>query len=342
MSHKHYTPSRRLMSMAELNVNKILNIRLADHLQSLGEEMQSHRLKMQSYRVRMCSTFWNGYYCEKCGKYHGMHTTGCKNRLCPICATRTARVTAIQAVEAIEKIHSAYTDIQMSLLTLTQKNVEGESLAYEVSRMLKAWSALINRPVMRKLIGWARTIEIVPALAKDGTYHPHIHAILVHQPSKCPSVEWISSAWRSAMELDYDPICDLRPIEDEQGAVFEVSKYISKMTRVYDGSPQEHDHIRYMSEAMTARRLRSYGGEWRKARIALGMMHAEEMDDDALDEYGEITDLSEACPECGEKTAPTCLRWAGLHYVGMDSQIKVIPMSRIDAQSVWKDTSSST
>ena len=330
------------MSMAELNHNKTLNMRLADHLQSLGVELDSHRYISQATRVRHCSTFWNGFYCKECGKYHGMHTTGCKNRLCPICATRIARVTAIQAVEAIDRIKRLYPDAQLSLLTLTQRNVTGPDLASEVSKMLQGWTSVINRAPMRKMIGWARTVEIVPALALDGTYHPHIHAIIVHAPSTCPTVEWFSAAWKSGMCLSYNPVCDLRPIEDEQGAVFEVSKYVSKMTRVYDNSPHEHDHVRYMTEAMTSRRLRSYGGEWKKARLALNMMAAEDLDDDAIDEYGIIDDLSGACPGCGSATVPACLRWSGLQYSTIPDEIKVIPMSWLDEGSVWKDTSSPT
>lgn len=340
MSHCHYTPSRRLMSMAELNHNKTLNIRLADHLRSLSVEYDDHRLFAQSERARHCSTFWNGFYCASCGKYHHMHTTGCRNRLCPICATRTARVTAIQAVEAVAKIKEKYPECKMSLLTLTQRNIAGPDLASEVSKMLDGWTYLINRAPMRRLIGWARTIEIVPAL-NPTLYHPHIHAILVHHPfNSCPSITWIQAAWMEGMHLDYNPVCDLRPIEDEQGAVFEVSKYVSKMTRVYDNSPYEHDHVRYMSEAMQSRRLRSYGGEWRRARIELNVTDAELLDDDALDEYGEITDLSGACPTCNSATIPVCLRWSGLRYVNVPDDVRVIPMDDLCGRNVWKDSSS--
>lgn len=337
MSHCNYTPSRRVMSMAELNHNKTLNLRLADHLESLGIESNSHRMLGQADRVRHCSTFWNGFYCSSCGKYHGMHTTGCKHRLCPICATRTARVTAMQALEAVEYIKRTNPDMQMSLLTLTQKNVPGPELSDEVSKMLKGWASMTNRKPIRRLIGWARTIEIVPALALDGKYHPHVHAILIHEPSKVPSLQWIEEAWKDAMELHYTPECDIRPIQNEQKAVFEVSKYVSKMTRVYDGTAHEHDHVRYMSQAMTSRRLRSYGGEWRKARVALNMMHAEDMPDDALDEYTDNS-LETSCPACGTETAAACLRWSGLRYIGIDPQIRVIPMNWADEGGVWTDS----
>lgn len=333
--HCNYTRSRRLMSMAELNHSKTLSKRLAEHLRSIAVETNDKKFESQSIRVHYCSTYWNGFYCQACGKYHNMHTTGCKHRLCPICATRTARATAIQAVEAISRIRSKWPDIQLSLLTLTQRNVDGPELSTEISSLLNAWYYLCNQKTARKkILGWARTVEIVPGINGDGTYHPHIHAILVHR-GECPDVGWFADKWQKGMNLDYLPVCDLRPIEDEQGAVFEVSKYISKMTRVYDGTSREHDHVRYMTEAMDNRRLRSYGGEWRKARQELGQIAAEQLDDDALDEYGEITDLSGACPNCGSGTVPACLRWAGLRYVGDPIDSRVIPMGNI-GRAAWR------
>lgn len=328
MSHNHYTPKRRAMSMAELNHNKTLNLRLEAHLRSLATETGDNLYAAQADRVHYCSTFWQGQYCPKCGKYHNMHTTGCKHRLCPICATRFARVTAMQALEAIDLIAQDSPDIELELLTLTQRNVEGDDLCNEINKLLQAWAYLCNRPHMRgSIIGWARTIEIVPSIDLDGTYHPHIHAIMIHRATKkAPTLQWYIDAWRSGLHLDYDPVCDLRPIDNASSAVFEVSKYISKMSRVYDGSALEHDHVRYMTKAIYNRRLRSYGGVWRKARIRLGQMQAEAMDDDALSEYGDITDLTAKCPSCSAKMIDTTLRWAGLHYVTMPDQIAVIPM----------------
>ena len=225
-------------------------------------------------------------------------------------------------------------DLRLSLLTLTQRNVPGDDLNNEINSILKAWAHIQNQRGFRNAVcGWARTVEIVPALALDGTYHPHVHAILLHRAG-LPSAEWFAEKWAAGMELDYTPVVDLRPIVDEEGAVFEVSKYVCKMTRVYDGTEHEHDHVRYMTQAMNNRRLRTYGGEWRKARIALNMMHAEELDDDALDEYGEINDLSGACPGCGSATVPACLRWSGLRYTGVPNDIRVIPMSKLDLEKL--------
>lgn len=329
MSHLNYTPKRRTMSMAELNHAKTLNNRLEKHLRSIAALTGEERLLSQAERVHYCSTYWQGFYCPSCGKYHDMHTTGCKHRLCPICATRASRVTAMQAMEAIQLIKQESPEVQLSLLTLTQQNVQGEELANEISRMLDGWWKLGNSKTFRKRVyGWARTIEIVPALANDGTYHPHIHAILLHF-GDIPDISWFISHWRSSMALNYQPICDIRPVMDVQGSVFEVSKYVSKLTRVYDNSDRELEHVMYMNQAMYNRRLRSYGGAWRKARTKLGQIQVEEMSDDAISEYGEVTDLSGRCPDCGSGTIAATLRWAGLRYEVEPEDQRVLPFSAL-------------
>lgn len=328
MSQCNYTPSARLMSMAELNHNKTLNMRLYEHLRSLAEETGDNILVSQADRVKYCSTFWQGQYCPKCKKFHGMHSTGCKHRLCPICATKAARVTAMQAIECIDYIKSQHgtNQVHASLLTLTQRNVDGESLQNEITSLLNGWYQLCNQRLFRdNIIGYARTIEIVPSLANDGLYHPHIHAILLHTHD-IPDVSWFVKRWKTGLSLDYDPICDLRIIDDTEGAVFEVSKYISKMTRVYDGTEHEHDHVRYMNAAIYNRRLRTYGGEWRKARQILSQRTVDQMEPDEIDEYGEMTDVTAACPRCGAQTVASTLRWAGLQYVTLPQDIRVISM----------------
>lgn len=237
----------------------------------------------------------------------------------------------MQALEAIDHIKSQHPRQQVcaSLLTLTQRNVNGPSLCNEVTKLLNAWIQICNQRTFRyDVIGYARTIEIVPSIDKNGTYHPHIHAILLHSCA-LPTAEWFADRWKSTLKLDYDPICDLRTIDDTEGAVFEVSKYISKMSRIYDGTPLEHDHVRYMARATYNRRLRTYGGEWRKARIILSQRPVEHMEPDEIDEYGTMTDLSGACPRCGSGTVASTLRWAGLQYVTIPQEIRVIPMDKL-------------
>lgn len=316
MSHSHYIPKRAGLSMAELNQSKKQVLRLAQHLTTLYHETGDERYSAAAARSASCSTYWQGFYCPICGTYHNMHTTGCKHRLCPICAVRASRVVARQATEAVDFMLSDSPDLQCSLLTLTQRNVEGDRLSDEVDSMLAAWQALRHlRAFSRNVAGWARTIEIIPAKDKV-TYHPHIHAILVHRGlNEISGGAWWARAWANSMKLDYFPIVDIRPIEDMQGAVYEVSKYVSKLSRVYDGTSRELDHVRYIGNAMYQRQLRTYGGEWLKARRALNMARVEQMDDDAIAEYGDMLNTEGTCDRCSTQLRAVCLSWAGLSYV---------------------------
>lgn len=321
MSHLHYSIKSRGLSMAELNSAKAQSLKLAKDLQAIYQESNQEKYASMAGRVRYCSTFWQGFYCAKCGKFHQMHTTGCKHRLCPICAVRSARVVAVQAMEAIEDISSRYPSSICSLLTLTQKNVDGRNLCSTIDSMLSAWQKLRHiRRFNREIIGWARTIEIIPAL-DDISYHPHIHAIIVHEPNAEVSMNgaWWSNSWRDCMGLDYQPIVDVRQIEDRQGAVYEVSKYVSKLSRIY-GSQNELNHVKYIGDAMYNRQLRTYGGEWLKARRNLNQLAVEKMDDDAISEYGELA--TDKCAICNTQMTAVCLSWSGLTYL-FDHEIPV-------------------
>lgn len=316
MSHSHYISKRAGLSMTDLNTSKKQVLRLSAHLRTLYQETGDERYQAAAARSATCSTYWQGFYCPICNTYHHMHTTGCKHRLCPICAVRASRVVARQATEAADYMLSQDGDIRCSLLTLTQRNVSGEKLSQEIDSMLAAWQALRHlRAFSRNVIGWARTIEIIPA--KDGeSYHPHIHAIIMHKDLGCLAAgAWWARAWCSAMKLDYFPIVDIRPISDMKGAVYEVSKYVSKLSRVYDGTSRELEHVRYIGDAMYQRQLRTYGGAWLKARRALNMARVEQMDDDSISQYGDMLNAEGTCRNCSTELKAVCLSWAGLTYV---------------------------
>ena len=331
----HYNPSRATLSMGDLNSAKKQNLKLCDALTSIYDTTHDDRYASMAGRVRTCATYWQGFYCPTCHKYHYMHTTGCHHRLCAICAVRASRVVARQAMEAIEYIRQDDPSIKCSLLTLTQRNVSGDDLARQIDTMLAAWSALRHRrEFARNVNGWARTIEIVPALHSDD-YHPHIHAILIHHDDLgvCANGAWWARAWCTAMQLDYYPIVDIRPIADLQGAVYEVSKYVSKLSRVFDDTSRVVDNVRYIGDAMYNRQLRTYGGDWLRARRALNQLRVEQLDDDTISEYGDVTDLSGTCASCGTQLAAVCLAWAGLRYVHDDGG----PMPHIDLDEVMGD-----
>ena len=267
---------------------------------------------MRADRVYACSTVWMGKKCPVCGQLHGMYTQGCHHRLCPICAVRKARATAAQAQTCVTLLREKHPTARIMLLTLTQKSVPAEELGAEIDRLLEAWKHIrYAREVRRDMVAWARTIEVT--VSSEG-YHPHIHAIImVSSESKLETqTEW-RRLWAEVLGLDYVPICDIRPIADI-GAVYEVSKYISKVSRLLDAPlGQAYDYIDTLSFATYRRHLRSYGGEWARMRKELSMHDAEEMSDTELDAVGAALD-HDTCATCGGDLQPVCLIWSGMDY----------------------------
>ena len=290
--------------------------KLAYLLYLQGIDKNTEHMFVIADRVRSCSTYWSGFKCPQCGRLHGMITYGCKHRLCPICATRKSRATAAQAMQVIEALQRQEKpgDWEYCLLTLTQRNVSGENLSREIDALLDAWSRLRYLRVIRSdLLGWARTVEIT-AGAND-TYHPHIHCILIiRRGSQLRLTSYWRRLWSKMMGLDYEPICDCRGITDA-AAVFEVSKYVTKVGKLLSNPDlgQCYDDVRYIGDAISGRRLRSYGGVWAKMRREMKMVDVESMDDGALDAAGALLDGHGQC-ECGSAVEAVCLMWSGMEY----------------------------
>jgi len=197
------------------------------------------------------------------------------------------------------------------LLTLTQRNVAAADLGREMDKLLSAMQSIRQiRDVRRHLLGSARNIEVTYNWAKK-TYHPHVHLILIlspDAPSEMSHFLYWRDLWRRLMKLDYDPICDLRPIEDQEGAICEVSKYCIKPSSIFGLQlpPAQLDQVVHtLNGVLAGRRLVSYTGIWRKARLALKQREP--------DEDLEHDDTQNVCG-CGAALMDAVLRWDGLEY----------------------------
>lgn len=260
-------------------------------------------------RVRSCSDAVWGEVCPECGKIHHMVTYGCHHLLCPICSVRRSRATAAQGLQVMAMLSD--TPMEAYLLTLTQKSVCADALPGEIAKMLKAWALLRGyRAVRRDLLGWARTIEITKT---EAGYHPHIHLVILMRPgSTLTTSEAWREVWRMAMGLEYEPICDTRPLTSLD-AVYEVSKYVTKIGRMYAQADGDlYDQICAIAGACYTRRLRSYGGIWATARKEARMLDAHDMPDGALDAAGAMLEAPGPC--CGKALIPGLLLWAGHDY----------------------------
>lgn len=145
----------------------------------------------------------------------------CRYRHCPVCQWRRSLRNKAIILSALPRVLDAYPTARFAMLTLTVRNCEIADLRGTLADMGRGWQRLIQRRDW-PAIGWVRAVEVTRA--KDGTAHPHYHALLMLPASYysgqayVPTREWVRR-WRDAMRLDYDPVCDIRQAKGRPQAV---------------------------------------------------------------------------------------------------------------------------
>lgn len=207
----------------------------------------------------------------------------CGDRLCPICASKMSRRIAANARAVIERAR-AEADLKPYMLTLTQRNCAGSDLSARITDILAAWRSIMHdiKGQRRYIAGYARTVEIT--IGKDGLYHPHLHAIILvppETPKEMLRAKYWALHWQTYMRTqEYQgsimPVCDIRPIRanrrkgitDSAAAAAEVAKYMSKSGEIlsHEGA---YERIITIDGATCGRRLRTYGGVWKRIRAEM-------------------------------------------------------------------------
>ena len=281
------------------------SVALAESLRRIGDRRWAN--------VANCSQALGIKYCAKCGIAHVDVSWCCRHRLCGVCAVRRSRKTGKQALDAFAylKEQGQLDGVRLALLTLTQRNVPAADLGAELDKLLAALASIRHTADARRfLVGSARNIEVTYNTARR-TFHPHVHLILIlspDAPEEMTNFLYWRDLWRKLMNLSYDPICDIRPITDTEGAVCEVSKYCIKPSSIF-GLQLDSAHldqvVTTLNSVLAGRRLVSYTGIWRKARQILNQRDP--------DEDLEHDDSRDICG-CGAALMDAVLRWDGLQY----------------------------
>lgn len=215
----------------------------------------------------------------------------CRDRLCPMCSWRKSLVTFSQLSDIMLRIDSTTDGLVPIFLTLTMRNCVSSDLADCISLLLKSWSRMMNskqnRRPFRIAVGWFRALEITYN-KKDGTWHPHIHAILLVRPDYfdkekddyISQEDWIAE-WRWALGVDYDPSVDVRTVKGGQAkAIAEVAKYTVKPGEwldLDDGDGTD-ERVELLAHVLKGRRLTAFGGLMKETRKALKQEDAETAD----------------------------------------------------------------
>jgi plasmid rolling circle replication initiator protein Rep len=195
----------------------------------------------------------------------------CRERLCPMCAMRRSKQIYAQVSQVMDVVEREYPELTPVFLTLTVKNCKADELGATLDVIYKGWHRLINNGRMKRLLrGWFRALEVTYNQEED-TYHPHVHVVLLVPPSYfivprdyMTTEKWVK-AWRKALRLDYDPVCDIRAVKKEKdaraGEVAEVAKYTVKDTDyIKDDESLTDKLVDVFSRAVKGRRLYAFGG----------------------------------------------------------------------------------
>lgn len=271
---------------------EVIGQQLTDRYQWTGNRRKGRRLArlykpnypQYAARAEMCATHLQFYAMEN-GDKQLLSANFCHLRLCPMCTSRRAMRAAYKLSQVLDKVQVDYVGTLYLFLTLTVKNCTGDKLGETIGQLTKGWYRLMdNRQIERSIKGWFRAVEITRN-KKDGTYHPHVHAILAVEPAYMsrksglyiPQSEWVGR-WQKALRIDYKPSVRIQVTKAKgeysgaRAAAEEAAKYVVKDSDYID--PKLPDEVaaqivRDYTEALHRRRLTAFGGWLKEAARAL-------------------------------------------------------------------------
>lgn len=229
----------------------------------------------------------------------------CKDRLCPICNWRRSMKIYSQAAAVMNK---AVKDYDFVFLTLTVKNVKGDDLKDQIDKMMNGFKLLTKRKEFKNAFkGFFRALEITYSKKRDD-FHPHFHIILAVNKSYHKSKFYLKqkdivALWRDVMDLDYNPVIDIRKFKADtkqelSKSLCEATKYTVKdadyIIKNKDGEinyKRTDRVVKFFSEALAYRRLIAWGGVLKDIYKSLNLDDAEKGDLVITGEEDSVTGL---------------------------------------------------
>jgi plasmid rolling circle replication initiator protein Rep len=122
-----------------------------------------------------------------------------------------------KAFRAIARVARDYPGKRFIYLTLTVKNCEVNKLGETLTWMNDSWQRLAERKEFPAL-GWLRSVEVTRS--KDGTAHPHFHALLMVNSNYFTKGYLSQKRWRElwaeSLRIDYDPQVDIKVVKPQK------------------------------------------------------------------------------------------------------------------------------
>ena len=144
----------------------------------------------------------------------------CRVRHCPVCQWRRSLMWQARFYQALPGLIEAHTGARWLFLTLTVRNCPVGDLRATLKAMNDSWRRFVKRPEFKLVQGWIRTTEVTRG--KDGSAHPHFHALLMVPKSYFQGKYYVKQArwvevWQSCARLNYAPSVDVRAVHPRKG-----------------------------------------------------------------------------------------------------------------------------
>jgi plasmid rolling circle replication initiator protein Rep len=154
----------------------------------------------------------------------------CRIRHCPSCAWRKSLKWKARMYEALPHIEEAYPSHRWLFLTVTVRNPPMAQLKATLKAMRAGWRNMVRYKDW-SAIGAVRSMEIT--LGQDGRPHPHYHALILVPAGYFKGKnyrkhsDWVAM-WKRAMQLDYDPSVNIKPVKPRAGDVHPMEAAIAE------------------------------------------------------------------------------------------------------------------
>lgn len=234
-------------------------------------------------RMKECAN-WLAFWRKEDGSMKLHDARFCRVRLCPICQWRRSIKTYAQMSQVLEVAKSD--GFEFVFLTLTMRNCEACELSDTLTILLQGFNRLMKYKDVKKAVkGYYRGCEVTHNISED-TYHPHLHCILAVNKSYFTSRDYLSQSrwselWQRALQVDYQPIVDIRRCKGGSKAIAEACKYAVKPSDIinFDDWDMTVDTLRTLDSALNNRRFIGLGGIIKDIHKRL---HLDDMEDGDL------------------------------------------------------------
>jgi plasmid rolling circle replication initiator protein Rep len=209
--------------------HKRSNLKIIDILRILRDYDKAHK-------IAGCAS---GLEFAACPDGHGKWLKKayfCKDRVCSMCIWRKSLFVFAQFLLVAHELLKLYPKTILLFNTLTLRNCSVNALSDTLTHLNKSYARYSRRKRVRAAFkGAFRALEVTYNPLSN-TFHPHIHSVVAVNRSYFDSKNYIPHAelqqlWRKALQVDYDPDCDIRRVKPKKKGISTVSDEIQMMDR---------------------------------------------------------------------------------------------------------------